>query len=177
MKDQTTNEHALFLPSLSTVFIVIVLVTTMSQAQSGGIFRITQSAIGSNGHIAGGGIFALQSTSGQPLAGGPMTGPPFRITSGFWNPVLLPPTAAEVSLSGRVFAENEQGLLNAVVTATLFNGHVYSARTNNFGYFEINGLRAGETPIVTVTSKRYAFEPQVITLIDSVSDVIFTPLQ
>lgn len=71
------------------------------------------------------------------------------------------PTAAAVSISGRVLSNN-RGLANARVELTGANGTTRQVNTNSFGYFTFSEVEAGGTYIANVWAKRYAFAPQVI---------------
>jgi hypothetical protein len=86
------------------------------------------------------------------------------------------PTAANVSISGRVTTSEGYGLRNVIVTVTAGNlAQPRTAITSAFGNYTIDGLEAGGTYIVSVRSKRYVFETpdRVITLLDSVGGVDF----
>ncbi len=88
-------------------------------------------------------------------------------------PVYPGPTAAEVSVSGRVSTASGRGLRNAEVRLVTSDGTVHSARTGNFGYFEFNGITSGQTVVISVRSKQYTFSPQVISLQDNATDLNF----
>lgn len=77
---------------------------------------------------------------------------------------VLLPTAASISISGRVLAANGRGIANAVVTLTTPSGETRAARTNPFGYYRFNDLTVGQTVTVTGVSKRFQFAPQIINL-------------
>ncbi len=86
------------------------------------------------------------------------------------------PTAAEVSLSGRVTNPNGQGIRN--IRVVISGGSLSEPRlatTGSFGYFSFDGLEAGETYVVTVSGKRFVFvnPSRVVTLVDSLADVDF----
>jgi len=49
------------------------------------------------------------------------------------------------------------------------------ARTSSFGYYRFDDVLAGETYIVSVTSKRYSFAPQVVSVFEELTDLDFTP--
>jgi hypothetical protein len=90
---------------------------------------------------------------------------------------FLSPTAADVSLSGRITDSNGRGIRN--IRVAVHGGWLAEPRsvvTGPFGYFRFEGLRAGETYAVTVSGKRYSFQnpTRVITLIDDLADVDFT---
>ncbi|MEZ5426428.1 MAG: choice-of-anchor Q domain-containing protein [Pyrinomonadaceae bacterium] len=87
---------------------------------------------------------------------------------------VLAPTAADVTVSGRVFSPIGGGVPNATVRLTEQNGQIRTARTNQFGYYRFENIEVGQTLIVNVFSKSYQFTPQVITLNDSIKDLNFT---
>ncbi len=86
----------------------------------------------------------------------------------------LAPTAASVSVSGRVLTGNGRGLMNATVTMTDMNGNTRTARTGSRGYFRFNEVEAGQTYVVSVSSKRYSFAPQVISVMEDLTELNFT---
>ena len=90
---------------------------------------------------------------------------------------VLAPTAASVSVSGRVLTPQGGGLTNATVVLTDASGNTRSARTSAFGYYRFDEIAAGQTCIVTVVSKRYQFTPQVITVTEDLSELNFTAQQ
>ncbi|MFM9904955.1 MAG: beta strand repeat-containing protein, partial [Pyrinomonadaceae bacterium] len=84
--------------------------------------------------------------------------------------VVLPPTAASVSLSGRVLTPNGRGLRNAIVTLTDQNGVSRRYVTAQFGYYRFDNITTGANYVVTVVSKRYQFNPVVIALSDDLAE-------
>jgi len=89
---------------------------------------------------------------------------------------IVAPTAAAVTVSGRVMTANGRGIGNTRVMLTGGNlTEPLTAVTNQFGYYHFEGIEAGQTYIITVGHKRYAFsEPsRVIELFDNLSDVDF----
>lgn len=87
----------------------------------------------------------------------------------------LVPTAAQLSVSGRVFATNGHGLRNAIVQLTDASGKTRQAISSSFGHYRFDGIEAGQTVIVSVASKRYFFAPQALTLSGDAMEVDFTP--
>lgn len=90
------------------------------------------------------------------------------------------PTAASALISGRVTSGDGRGLRNVAVSVS--GGNLATPRyalTNSFGYYTLDGLEAGNTYIVSVSSKRYVFETpdRVITLLDSVAGVDFVTVK
>ena len=94
---------------------------------------------------------------------------PFVIANG------LAPTAADVSISGRVLSGGGgKGVAQARVTLTGTNGVTRSVTTNSFGFYRFNGAAAGETYIVSVSHKNYTFAPQVVGVVEAVGEINFT---
>ena len=87
---------------------------------------------------------------------------------------VLAPTAAGVSVSGRVLINDGRGLRNAIVTMTEPNGNNRSYRTGAFGYFVFEDVEVGQTYIFQVQSKRFTFAPQVVTVNEELTELNFT---
>jgi hypothetical protein len=88
--------------------------------------------------------------------------------------VQVAPTAATVSVSGRVTAGGRKGVSNATVHLTTQSGETQTTRTNRSGYYKFKDLAAGETYIFNVFSKRYQFTPQVVSLTEEIAELDFT---
>lgn len=88
-------------------------------------------------------------------------------------PTLPGPTAAGVSLSGKVSTSSGRGLRNAEVILVASDGSVRSTRTSSFGYFEFTDIPAGQTVFVSVRSKQFAFTQQTISLQDNATGIDF----
>ncbi len=87
---------------------------------------------------------------------------------------VFAPTAANVSVSGRLLTSSGQGLRNAVVVLTGSNGVSRTATSTSFGYFRFDDVVAGETYTVSVQSKRFTFAPRLITINDAINDLQLT---
>ena len=87
--------------------------------------------------------------------------------------VPVGPTAASVSVAGRVQDGTGRGVANAVVSLTAQNGNARTARTNAFGNYRFDEVESGQTYIVAVQSKRYQFAPQVITVSEEIGELNF----
>lgn len=83
------------------------------------------------------------------------------------------PTAAGVSLSGRVLTADGRGLRNAVVVLTDRNGVSRRALSSSFGYYRFDDVQAGEMYVVSVTSKRYQFTPHVVSVTNEITGLDF----
>ena len=153
------------------LFILAPFAVSVS-AQSGGTFTITQSVVASGGGQSSGGTFNATGTSGQSVAGTSSTGGTFNTSGGFWHAALAP-TAAGVSVTGRVLTPDGRGLRNATVSMTDQQGVPRYARTSSFGYYRFEDVIVGGTYILAVTSKRYQFASQVVNVTDDLTDVDF----
>ncbi len=71
------------------------------------------------------------------------------------------PTAATVSISGRVMTASGRGIMNVRLSLTDSNGQVRTARTTSFGYYRFDDVQAGETYILSAIGKRYTFSQPV----------------
>lgn len=90
----------------------------------------------------------------------------------------LAPTAANISVGGRVSNANGRGIAKVRVTIADQDGVVGSAITNPFGYFRFENIPAGRTYIVSVRSKQYQFaiDSQVVQANDDVTGLEFVAL-
>lgn len=88
------------------------------------------------------------------------------------NGVPIAPSAASVSISGRVFG-GKSGVAGASVHLTDQNGDVRVSRTNPFGYYHFAEVQVGQTVILTVASKRFQFAPQILNLSEEVTELNF----
>jgi hypothetical protein len=86
---------------------------------------------------------------------------------------ILAPTAAGVSVSGRVLS-GKVGIPRAVVAVTDAAGTVRTVKTNSFGVFRIDGLPAGQTFIFSVTAKGYQFAPRIVTVVEDIAELNLT---
>jgi uncharacterized repeat protein (TIGR01451 family) len=77
---------------------------------------------------------------------------------------LLAPTAAAVTLSGRVMSENGRGINNVIVEKIDSQGQMRTAKTNPFGYYRFYNVPAGEIYILTAKAKGYEFTQPTIVL-------------
>ena len=93
------------------------------------------------------------------------------------NPVPLfsVATAADVSISGRVFNAAGSGLGNARVTLVAEDGATRTVSTNPFGYYGFADVSAGQTVLLSVSSKRYSFAPRTIAAVGETTDFDFVP--
>ncbi len=89
------------------------------------------------------------------------------------------PTAALVSISGRIFTSDGTGVRNVSVTLSGMSGVIGSVRTSSFGYYTFEDVPVGETYIIQPISRRYSFAPSalVINLMDEYTGADFTVIE
>ncbi|MGB2750421.1 MAG: carboxypeptidase regulatory-like domain-containing protein [Pyrinomonadaceae bacterium] len=85
-------------------------------------------------------------------------------------------TAAGVEVSGRVLTSaGGRGLRGAVVTLRDESGNEINTMTGAMGNFRFADVEPGHTYVVTIRNRRFQFAPQVLTINDSITDLVFTP--
>lgn len=154
----------------------ILLISTVTAAQSGGPYQITQSVIANGGTSSTDGNYTVTGTIAQSVARTQSQGGGFSVSGGFWSE-LLAPTAAAVSISGRILRPEGRGI--AGVRITLIDpgtGEARYAISSSLGFYHFDGVPVGETYVMTVSSKRFVFDPdtRVITLSEEVTGFDWT---
>jgi len=86
-----------------------------------------------------------------------------------------PVTAGGVTVGGRVTSLGERGIANARISLADPEGNVRTASTDRYGRFSFEDVQSGRTYVITVSSRRFTFEPssQVISVTDTLSEVNF----
>lgn len=145
--------------------------------QTGGTFDLSHSVIAAGGGSnSTGGNLNVSGTVGQHVAGTSSNSSParFDLHGGFWFQNLAP-TAAAVSITGRVTTSNGQGIRNTRLTLIAPNGARRTAITSTFGYYAFDGVEVGQTYVLDIASKRYTFAnpTRIFSLLDSVTDMDF----
>jgi len=89
---------------------------------------------------------------------------------------MTAPTAASVSVGGRVMTLNGRGIRNARVTLTNSAGETRTVLTGAFGYYRFTDIPVGESYVISAAAKRFTFAPpvQTLTLQEEQNDVNFT---
>ena len=145
--------------------IILMLFCATIQAQTGGTFTVTQSVIAGGGGTSAdtANIFTLDGAIGQAFTA-TSANSGFNVRSGFFTSAApLAPTAAAASLSGRIRTEAGKGIRN--VRLTLMNtatGEIFYAGSGNFGFYRFENLAVGEGYILTISAKRFTFNPNTI---------------
>ena len=84
------------------------------------------------------------------------------------------PTAARVSIAGRVLTAEGAGLRNALVSLRDQNGNTRTAITSAFGYYHFDDVELGDY-VVGVSAKRYTYSPRFLNVSGSLSNIDFMP--
>ncbi len=161
--------------NLLSSFILLTVFAAALNAQSGGTFQIEKSVIAGGGGQSNGGVFMLDGTIGQSVAGTTSTGGAFELGSGFWG--IGAPVSPGVTVSGRVTTPSGLGLRNAIVTMTDPQGFPVRATTSSFGIFSFDNIETGRTYIIGVSSRRYRFAVQMIKINGTITNLEFVGLE
>lgn len=86
---------------------------------------------------------------------------------------VLTPSAASVSIGGRVLGANYRPINRALVYLTDQSGETKTAMTNAFGYYRFQDINVGQTYTLNVFSKRYLFDPQILTVNEEMENLNF----
>ena len=87
---------------------------------------------------------------------------------------FLSPTAANVSVSGRVTTPDGRGLRNAIVSITDSLGNKRTVTTSSFGNYSFDNVPTGQTYTMRVASKLYRFSArQVAVGFDNLTGIDF----
>lgn len=155
-------------------FLAFFMVTAgIAFAQPSADLQMDKTVISSGGSVSSGSTYTMISTIGQPLAGGPVSGTGIYGHIGFWSPGFAP-TAAGVSVSGRVITSSGRAINNVTLKQTSMNGQSSTVRTGGFGYFRFNNLPSGEMYILTINAKGFTFPERSVTLFvnDHIADLM-----
>ncbi len=82
-----------------------------------------------------------------------------------------PPSAANVSISGRLMTQDGRGLGGLSVTITGEGGNVQTALTSPFGYYRFESVLSGQNYVLSVAAKRYSFASRMISVNDDLTGI------
>jgi hypothetical protein len=161
------------------IVLTFTVISVSAQVATGGSYTLNQAVVAGGGGTSSDAVnnnYKVEGTSGQPAAGTFSNVGSYSIRGGFWAANPFAPTAAGVSVSGRVLGINNEGLRN--ITVILAGGALLTprrARTNTFGNFTFEDVEAGQVYTVSIQNKKYGFpqESQVFSLMDSISGIVF----
>lgn len=86
-----------------------------------------------------------------------------------------PPTAAAVTIGGRVLTSYGRGVAKARVSLTNSTGETFTTMTNSFGYYRFADVDSGQPVVITVSSKQYKYAPKVVNVGEDLSGLDFMP--
>jgi hypothetical protein len=166
---------------LASILTVIAFALNVADAQVAGSppYTLEQSVIASGGGTSadGGGIFSLTGNAGQSVAGSYSASSTFTVRSGFFTaPPTVAPSAASVTVSGRVLTPAGGGLTNARVILIDSQGNSRTAVSSLAGFYRFADVLVGETYVLTVSSKRYQFDSQIVTVMEEIDGLNFSAL-
>lgn len=159
-----------------SVFILLTLpLMASAQIASGGAFTLEKSAVASGGGTSSNGAFTLTGTTAQSAAGTTSSNSSLVQRGGFWVPDQLAPTAAEVSVSGRVTTASGAGIRNVTVTLIDSSGASRKVFTGSFGMYRFTNVEVGGVYALTVTAKKYVFAnpTQIVVVNDELTNLDF----
>jgi len=85
---------------------------------------------------------------------------------------FVPASAAGANVSGRVSLAAGNGIRNVQVALVEADGTLHVTKTSSFGYYRFEDIPAGQTVVISLSAKRYTFNPstRVVTLTDDLAD-------
>lgn len=87
--------------------------------------------------------------------------------------LVLNPTPADVTVSGRVLDRSGRPISRATVSLTDGAGTVRTMSTNTMGYFSFDGIEAGSSVVLQASARGYSFNAKVVTAEeDTVVDLV-----
>ena len=86
-------------------------------------------------------------------------------------------TSSDVSVGGRVMTPDGGGLRGAQVVLTDSKGNRRTITTSSLGYYQLDGVKSGETYVIAVVSRRYRFSSRVVQVTDNLADLDFVGLE
>src|SRR5215213_5683200 len=113
---------------------------TRAQVASNPPYTLEQSVVAAGGGTSETGVYKIEGTIGQPVAGTTSTNGSFTLRGGFFTPAPFAPTAALVKVSGRILTADGRGIRNVSVTMTGASGEIRMAFSSSFGYFTFENV-------------------------------------
>jgi len=163
-----------FKNNVGSLLIVFQLFTSAIVAQTGGTYDLSHTVIaGGGGSNSAGGTYSVDGTVGQPQAGTVSTNGNFNLRGGFWAYQTLAPSAASVTVSGRVLTPDGRGLRNAVVRISDPLGGYRNVTTSALGFYTFDNVQAGQTYVMSVSSKLYRFAARSLLVNDDLAGLDF----
>jgi len=89
---------------------------------------------------------------------------------------IFGPTSSMANIGGQVLTDDGRGLRSARVTLTDQQGNSRTVLTSAFGYFNFSNVTVGENVVISVDSKRFLFQTQIINVVEDINDLNFTAI-
>lgn len=140
------------------------------QVASGGTYTIEQQVVAGGGDSSGAPNYTITGTIGQSIAGAQANSGNYIVDAGFWQ-ALLGPTAAYVTVSGRVVTAKGMGIGGVRLTLLDGSGRFLRQISSPFGYFKFDNVEAGQTYLLSASSKQYVFAAQAVNVNDAIGDL------
>lgn len=151
--------------------VVDVVTATIPQQAAGTTVRYIVAAW----HNGGGGI-VYGNSAGAPCMGCGFYCSVSTCATNFQYDVVAPPTAANVTIAGRVLDADGRGISNASVFMTAPSGERRLAISSPFGFYRFDEVNGGVTYVFSILHKRHEFQPQAFTASESIHELNFTAL-
>jgi hypothetical protein len=140
-----------------------------AQVTAGGNFTLEQSVVSGGGGSSSGANFGIEGTADQAIAGTQSNAGSFGVHGGFWQSFFTP-TAALVSVGGRVVTADGRGLRGVRVTLIDVGGTMRTSISSDFGYYCFDDVEVGRTYLISASSKQYTFAARAVTINDAIMD-------
>ena len=163
--------------SLAICVLVSLALPLAARAQTNAVYDLSHNVTSGGGKESSNALYSLEGTIGQAAAGSVSLNAIFNLHGGFWSPPSLAPTAATVSVSGRVNSLTGGSVRRIRILLTdSATGTIRTAQTNPFGYYRFDAVEVGRIYLVQAESKNFQFTPDsyVFTLSDARDDLVFT---
>jgi uncharacterized repeat protein (TIGR01451 family) len=149
--------------------------SAITTASDGVLYNLQFNVIGTSGQQTGL-LFSNPSTGAQTFQFNSRT-PAANTMNGLFS--VLGPTAAGVSISGKVTNNQGRGIRNVLITMIDSAGREQTAQTTAFGYYHFDNVAAGETVTITAKARRFRFvQPSIVrTTNESIADADFVSEQ
>ncbi len=91
--------------------------------------------------------------------------------------LLMGPTAATASLSGRAIASDGRPAMNAQIILSNNLGLTLRAISNPFGYYRFENVPTGSNYVLSASSKRFVFQTRMVSIADDIAafDLVANP--
>lgn len=167
---------------LLTALVISYIAPVNAQVANNPPYTLEQSVIASGG-VAGsntvGNQFSITGSIGQSVAGTSSSNSPFFLKAGFFTNPMAAPTAAGVTISGRIRMSNGRGIRNITVTLTEADGTTHTILSGASGQYSFTDVVVGQLVILYVKGNRFTFsEPiQILNLIGEATDIDFIAIE